>query len=447
MEKTKICMGCFEELPDDATVCSICGFDNKTIKREVQKWCQGAVIEKRWLLGCRFSQSDTYTIWRAWDSVLEIKCFLLVLNDNSDMALSDIAVLSKENDIDFKILSAGIVLDRKVLCISADRTDIKEDEHCIKENVWGEKDIISHIDNGNTDKNDILPADTLLNDRYQILGIVGIGGFGITYLAKDINLLRNVAVKEYFPKQWVQREQNYVSIRHSGMVEPFRYGLKSFVSEIKMTAKFIHTENIVTVTDAFFENDTAYMVMEYIQGESIGRELRKRKNKLYDTQEIKEIFVPVLKALTNMHERKMIHCDISPANIIRKKNGEIVLIDMGAAKYIYDKKMTFTASFLKPDYAAPEQYQTAKSGKAGNEGTWTDIYAVGATMYHCLTLEKAPDVIKRLESGTDKIKVEHRFKLRDRKKWIKLACDCMELDRTKRIQESYTVLERIDELS
>ena len=146
MEKTKICMGCFEELPDDATVCSICGFDNKTIKREVQKWCQGAVIEKRWLLGCRFSQSDTYTIWRAWDSVLEIKCFLLVLNDNSDMALSDIAVLSKENDIDFKILSAGIVLDRKVLCISADRTDIKEDEHCIKENVWGEKDIISHID-------------------------------------------------------------------------------------------------------------------------------------------------------------------------------------------------------------------------------------------------------------------------------------------------------------
>ena len=112
-------MGCFEELPDDATVCSICGFDNKTIKREVQKWCQGAVIEKRWLLGCRFSQSDTYTIWRAWDSVLEIKCFLLVLNDDSDMALSDIAVLSKENDIDFKILSAGIVLDRKVLCISA----------------------------------------------------------------------------------------------------------------------------------------------------------------------------------------------------------------------------------------------------------------------------------------------------------------------------------------
>lgn len=109
--------------------------------------------------------------------------------------------------------------------------------------------------------------------------------------------------------------------------------------------------------------------------------------------------------------------------------------------------MTFTASFLKPDYAAPEQYQTAKSGKAGNEGTWTDIYAVGATMYHCLTLEKAPDVIKRLESGTDKIKVEHRFKLRDRKKWIKLACDCMELDRTKRIQKSYTVLERIDELS
>ena len=104
MEKTKICMGCFEELPDDATVCSICGFDNKTIKREVQKWCQGAVIEKRWLLGCRFSQSDTYTIWRAWDSVLEIKCFLLVLNDDSDMALSDIAVLSKENDIDFKIL-------------------------------------------------------------------------------------------------------------------------------------------------------------------------------------------------------------------------------------------------------------------------------------------------------------------------------------------------------
>lgn len=84
------------------------------------------------------------------------------------------------------------------------------------------KNIISHIDNGNTDKNDILPADTLLNDRYQILGIVGIGGFGITYLAKDINLLRNVAVKEYFPKQWVQREQNYVSIRHSGMVEPFK---------------------------------------------------------------------------------------------------------------------------------------------------------------------------------------------------------------------------------
>jgi len=208
-----------------------------------------------------------------------------------------------------------------------------------------------------------------------------------------------------------------------------------------------HINGIPNIIECIKDDKQLIIIEEYINGKTLSQIINEQG--LFNEYKAYDIAVKLAHILVNLQSSipPIIHRDIKPSNIIIDKNQQLYLIDFNAARHVNNNNYEDTRMLGTVYFAAPEQYQTAKSGKAGNEGTWTDIYAVGATMYHCLTLEKAPDVIKRLESGTDKIKVEHRFKLRDRKKWIKLACDCMELDRTKRIQESYTVLERIDELS
>ena len=281
------------------------------------------------------------------------------------------------------------------------------------------------------ERDNVLNAGIVLQERYRIIDCIGIGGFGITYLCEDIALKRLVAIKEYFPAEWAERDEDYVAVKTSKMLQPYRYGMQSFFKEIKVTAKFIHTPNMVTVFDAFEANDTAYMVMDYIFGISMGRIMRIRGYEQYSGDEVGKMMISVMDALEEIHDNKIIHSDISPGNIIETEQGDMCLIDLGAAKYNLELQPPISAAFLKIDYAAPEQYRTAKEGKPSGEGPWTDIYALGATMYYLLTGKKPTDVIRRL-NGEDTDLVEGlKDKVSDG--WKHLLQNAMKLEPSERI--------------
>lgn len=226
-------------------------------------------------------------------------------------------------------------------------------------------------------------------DNYLIKRILGIGGFGVTYLAEDLNLKREVAIKEYFPQEIAVREENYSitpkSYKHE---EPFTAGVEKFSKEASSLAQFNHP-NIVRVLNFFSANGTAYFVMEYERGLSLESYLV-RRNKAIDEEELLEIFHPILDGLKMVHQFNMLHRDIKPANIYLRSNGAPLLIDFGAARYALGQASRSLSMVLTEGYAPFEQYRS----DAKNQGPWTDLYALGATMYRCISLKippRAPD--------------------------------------------------------
>lgn len=213
-----------------------------------------------------------------------------------------------------------------------------------------------------------------------------------------------------------------------------------------MTAYFIHTRHIVTIYDIFAENDTAYMVMNYISGISIGREMRMRAYQPYSPQEMADIILPLLEPLADIHDRKMVHSDISPGNIMKSQEGEICLIDMGAAKYCLETQPILSTAFLKKDYAAPEQYRTAKTGVPEDEGPWTDLYAVGAIMYYLLTGHKPTDAISRLQGKSTDLVSPKKYKVKVSRQWMNLIHCCMALERKERIASAAELAKEIRKL-
>ena len=154
-----------------------------------------------------------------------------------------------------------------------------------------------------------------------------------------------------------------------------------------------------------------------------------------------EIMLPVLETLSEFHSRKIIHGDISPGNIMRSEEGNIFLVDMGAAKYALCSRPVLSAAFLKLDYAAPEQYQTAKKGIPENEGSWTDVYALGATVYYLLTGQKPPDVMQRLSGKRADVVLPKRCRLKHKRQWTKFFNHAMALS----IQERIHTVEELEE--
>lgn len=290
------------------------------------------------------------------------------------------------------------------------------------------------------EREELLPEGLLLDDRYHILRCIGIGGFGITYLCEDTKKERKVAVKEYFPAQWARREETYVMVRKSSMVQAFRFGMQSFIDEAEILAEFVKTSNIVTFYDIFHENDTVYLVMEYIDGISVGRMMRERSYQPYTPEEMAQILLPVLEGLRQMHKKGIIHGDVSPGNLMCRKDREICLIDLGAARCYKEKKPVLSAAFLKPEYAAPEQFRTARRGFSQEEGPWTDIYAVGAVMFYLLTGQRPPDAVSRAGGN----ELEKPAELSE--KWMEIIRQCMALEIEKRIQEVRILTERIKKL-
>ena len=233
---------------------------------------------------------------------------------------------------------------------------------------------------------------TRLIGRYTIEDVLGQGGFGITYLGMDELHKKKVAIKEFFPQGIVTRNIEYedtVTVTLVGEKENYDKGKERFLKEAQTMAMFSKDKGIVKALDFFEINNTAYIVMEYLEGVTLKQYLR--ENKRIDAEDLVELLVPLIEALDEIHSQGLIHRDISPDNIMVLPDGRIKLMDFGAARDYTEFGEKSLSIVLKPGYAPPEQYQTH-----GVQGPWTDIYALCATMYKCITGENPPDAIDRL---------------------------------------------------
>ena len=241
---------------------------------------------------------------------------------------------------------------------------------------------------------------TRLIGRYTIECVLGQGGFGITYLGIDELHEKKVAIKEFFPQGIVTRNIEYqdtVTVTFVGEKDNYEKGKERFLKEARTMAKFSKDEGIVKALDFFEINNTAYIVMEYLEGITLKQYLR--ENQRIAPEDLIELLVPLIESLDEIHSQGMIHRDISPDNIMVLPDGRIKLMDFGAARDYTEFGEKSLSIVLKPGYAPPEQYQTH-----GIQGPWTDIYALCATMYKCITGENPPDAIERvMEDSLKKI--------------------------------------------
>lgn len=257
--------------------------------------------------------------------------------------------------------------------------------------------ICPHCGSSQADTNSgmALPKETILNGQYKIGRVLGQGGFGITYLALDINLNRRVAIKEYMPADLAERSRDglSLSIYQSAGRDAFEFGLVQFLNEAKLLAKFQNHPNIVGVSNFFRENGTAYFVMDYIEGKSIKQILQSQG--VLDWASAVSMILPVTTALEAVHAQGLLHRDISPDNIFMTQDGETKLLDFGAARYAIGRNSQSLSVILKAGYAPEEQYRSK-----GNQGPWTDIYALGATLYRMMTGQPPLESIDRLFEDT-----------------------------------------------
>lgn len=272
-----------------------------------------------------------------------------------------------------------------------------------------------------------LPEGSLLHEKYNIKKGLGQGGFAITYLAYDTTLQQEVAIKEYFPVRYANRLGSRLSngsnngsnensqiegaasfqlsatsmvYPQTGQEEKYIEGMRNFLEEARLFFGKFDIEGIVSIKDFFEENGTAYIVMEYVSGMTL-REYEKKKGKISEAESYK-LLQPIVKALSYLHSMGIVHCDISPDNLIFDKENNLKLIDFGAAKLGEQqreekKKDNQKETYYKGSYTPPEQYYDVNT-----IGPWTDIYALCAVWYELLTGNKVPHAIERMHK--DKLK-------------------------------------------
>lgn len=235
-----------------------------------------------------------------------------------------------------------------------------------------------------------LPKASVLKKKYLIEKAIGEGGFGITYLAWDLDKKEKVAIKEYFPSGNVTRdEKNYDVNINSKQHASANRGLKRFIDEAQILSKIKTLDGIVEVRDFFSAHNTAYIVMEFLDGISLKRYIARKGKLSFDTA--LTILHPVIVSLKEVHAANLLHRDISPDNILITKSNEVKLIDFGAAKRNNDDEKNMSV-ILKQGFAPEEQYRLD-----GIQGAWTDIYALGVTIYYCITGQLPPESVERLK--------------------------------------------------
>lgn len=238
-----------------------------------------------------------------------------------------------------------------------------------------------------------LAEGTIIQERYEIGVSIGNGGFGITYKAWDRTLQKTVAVKEYYPAGLVNRVpgEKRMIIYSGNREKECMNGKIRFLEEARNMAKFNTHPNIVNVYDFFEENNTAYIIMELLEGVTY-KEYIKQKDGKVESEEALRVTEAVLFALDEVHKHSILHRDISPDNIFMCSDGKIKLIDFGAARFSSLDDEKTRSVILKPGFAPPEQYQTKSK-----QGPWTDIYAVGATLYRAITGVLPEESVNRVE--------------------------------------------------
>lgn len=241
-----------------------------------------------------------------------------------------------------------------------------------------------------------LKPGTVLDNKYLVGNSIGEGGFGITYVGLDLTLDMKIAIKEFYPSGFANRNNtvsNKVTLNYQNEGEYFRTGRESFLREAKNIAKFHGEKSIVDVRAFFEENGTAYIIMEYLDGENLSEAIKSGGN--FEAAALFRLFIPVMQTLKKMHRENIIHRDISPENIRMASDGTLKLMDFGSARYYAGmEKKTMSIQF-KPGFAPFEQYN-----KNGNQGPWTDVYGLCATIYKCITGITPVDPLERCQNDT-----------------------------------------------
>ena len=239
-----------------------------------------------------------------------------------------------------------------------------------------------------------LPPDTVIGG-YRVVRRLSAGGFGVVYLAMDKEG-QQVAIKEYLPSALTMRDAGEL-VPHVApeKLSLYRLGLKSFFEEGRSLAQISHP-SVVSVLNFFRQNETVYMVMNYLEGASLqdfivtARELKKQK--VFRESTIRSLYDEILRGLRIVHQHKMLHLDLKPANIMITDDNRAVMLDFGAAREVLNKEGNFTRPMYTPGFAAPEMYR-----RDSTMGPWTDIYAIGACIYSCMQGYPPNDAPQRLE--------------------------------------------------
>ena len=236
-----------------------------------------------------------------------------------------------------------------------------------------------------------LPKDSVLAGQYIIDKTLGQGGFGITYRAIDYKSNSYVAIKEFYPETMATREGITVVPFSGEASQNYYYGMEQFLDEAKTLSEFIGNPNIVKVHRYFEENGTAYFAMDFVEGESFDKYLKKRGGKI-SYREAERILLHVVDALAAVHSKGIVHRDVTPDNIYITSTEDVRLLDFGAARYSLGDRSRSLDVVLKHGFAPKEQYS-----RHGRQGAFTDVYSLGATMYYAITGVRPPDSIERLD--------------------------------------------------
>ena len=239
-----------------------------------------------------------------------------------------------------------------------------------------------------------LPVNTILNGRYIIGRVLGAGGFGITYIGYDLKLDGKVAVKEYYPSGAANRSSSLTVFPTTEVKgNPFEIGKTRFLKEARTLSEFVGEGNIVALRDYFEEYGTAYIVMEYLEGEDLSHYAK--EHGVFAIDEALDLLEPAMLALDKIHKKGLIHRDISPSNIMVLTDGRVKVLDFGSARLQNASGELSLSVMLKPGYAPMEQYSTH-----GEQGSWTDVYAMSATIYKLITGKTPPASTDRLMEDT-----------------------------------------------
>jgi serine/threonine protein kinase len=232
-------------------------------------------------------------------------------------------------------------------------------------------------------------------ESYEIAGILGVGGFGITYKGYDHQLHCDVAIKEYLPHGLALRTKDGSTViaRSDDDKKYYQYGLERFLDEARILAKF-KERSIVRVSRFLEANGTGYLVMDYEDGESLAERIKQHGT--LSEKDVRALLVPVLSGLRAVHAKGIMHRDIKPSNIFLRKDGSPVLLDFGAARQALGEQTRTLTGIVTPGYGPFEQY-----GAMGRQGPWTDLYALGATLYHCIAGQAPPESPDRIAALQD----------------------------------------------